>query len=329
MPRLAGISRFGNPFFLVLIGLTAAGCVRGKVKNDPALAAEARAVEFLKREVPAWSRDNGCFSCHNNGDAARALYAATRKGHRISTHVLADTTDWVAQPGHWEHNKGDPGFSDQRLANIQFAAALLAAFEAGHLIDRKPLHQAAGMVAVDQAKNGSWPIEPGNVVGSPATYGTTLATWMALRTLKRADAPGTSEAIRRAEGWLRQAPMENVLSAAVIMLASARDSGESVRVKQDQCLKLIRRAQTGDGGWGPYPDSPPEPFDTAVVLLALAAIRDASGVSELIQRGRSFLIGQQRPDGSWPATTRPPGGLSYAQRLSTTGWAALALLETR
>ena len=82
-------------------------------------AAEARAVEFLKREVPAWSKNNSCFSCHNNGDAARALYKASQKGYRISSDVLADTTAWLAEPQLWDKNKGDPGFSDQRLANLQ------------------------------------------------------------------------------------------------------------------------------------------------------------------------------------------------------------------
>jgi hypothetical protein len=41
------------------------------------------------------------------------------------------------------------------------------------------------------------------------------------------------------------------------------------------------------------------------------------------------LLARQATDGSWPATTRPPGVESYAQQLSTTGWATLALLATR
>jgi hypothetical protein len=48
-----------------------------------------------------------------------------------------------------------------------------------------------------------------------------------------------------------------------------------------------------------------------------------------IGRGRAFLIATQNLDGSWPETTRPAGAESYAQRLSTTGWATLALLATR
>jgi len=336
--------RLGTKGLLILTTLAAGGCVTDMDRRDPAAAAEARAVEFLKREVPAWSRDNGCFSCHNNGDAARALFAAARKGHRIPARVLADTTAWVTRPDRWEHNKGDPGFSDKRLANIQFAASLLAASEAGKVKDRRPLQEAARKVAADQDADGTWPVELQNAVGSPATYGTTLATYMALKTLQDADPTGASEAIRKAEAWLRRARPGNVLAAATLLLAETRESSARSLPKTrashslysltlnstvQECLNLIRRAQTRDGGWGPYTDSPPEPFDTAVVLLALQEARLATDVDEMIQRGRGFLAAQQLADGSWPATTRPPGGDSYAQRVSTTGWATLALLGTR
>jgi len=282
---------------------------------------EGKAIAFLTREVPAWSRDNGCFSCHNNGDAARALYAASRKGHRIPAEALAETTAWVREPHRWKENKGDPGFSDKRLANVQFAASLLAAFETGHVRDRRPLEAAARMLIADQDGDGSWKIDTGATLGSPATYGTPLATWMALRVLKQSNLAGTRAAMQNADRWLRRLKPNNLLAAATLLLASAGDSTE--------CLRLIRRAQTRDGGWGPYADSPPEAFDTAMVLLALAEARGKPGVAESIRRGGAFLVAQQNSDGSWPATTRPSGSESYAQMMSTTGWATLALLATR
>src|SRR5262249_9422591 len=154
---------------LLLSVAAASGCVSGARRDPPAMA-EASAVQFLKREVSAWSRKNGCFSCHNNGDGARALYAAVQKGYRVPARLLAETTAWLAQPDRWEHNKGDPGFSDQRLANIQFGAALRAAYESGRATDRRPLQAAARKVCADQAADGAWHIEPRNSVGSPATY---------------------------------------------------------------------------------------------------------------------------------------------------------------
>jgi hypothetical protein len=137
---------------LALIALTGAGCSTESTRRDSSVTAEAKTIDILKREVPAWSRDNGCFSCHNNGDAARALYAASQKGYRIPPSALADTTEWVAHPARWEHNKGDPGFSDQRLADMQFAAALAAAVESGAVKDHHAMRAARSPTASLQLK---------------------------------------------------------------------------------------------------------------------------------------------------------------------------------
>ena len=101
-------------------------------------SAESKAIPFLAQEVPAWSKNNGCFSCHNDGDAARALYVDSRKGYAIPPNALNATTTWLSRPNIWEQNKGEPGFSDKTLSNVQFASALLAAFEAGQVKDRQP-----------------------------------------------------------------------------------------------------------------------------------------------------------------------------------------------
>src|SRR5947209_16193452 len=52
-------------------------------------------ISFLTREVPRWFRKNKCFSCHNNGDAARALYHAVRLGFAVPRKALADTSEWL------------------------------------------------------------------------------------------------------------------------------------------------------------------------------------------------------------------------------------------
>ena len=306
---------------------------QGRRESPPAeKAATARAVEYLCREVPAWSQNNGCFSCHNDGDAARALYAAALKGYAVPKAALAATTAWVSQPGNWEQNKGDPGFSDKKLANLQFAASLYAAFAAGQVKEKSPLEQAAAKLLTDQSADGAWHIEPDTALGSPATWGTALATAMALRILRAVPSPAmvaaTAAAVGRAERWLRQARPNSVPVAATLLVEAARTTDAAAGQRLAECLRLLGRAQTRDGGWGPYPNSPPEAFDTALALLALAEARRHPGVEEMIRRGRGFLIAQQKADGSWTESTRPAGGESYAQRLSTTGWATLALLAT-
>ena len=118
------------------------------------------------------------------------------------------------------------------------------------------------------------------------------------------------------------------LRAATLIMSTTGSREQSPQPQRRQALNLLRTAQTSDGGWGAYAKSPPEVFDTAMALLALAEVSRESGVADMIRRGRVFIVSQQQPDGSWVETTRPSGGESYAQRLSTTGWATLALLTT-
>ncbi|NOT61997.1 MAG: hypothetical protein HOP19_17420 [Acidobacteria bacterium] len=287
---------------------------------------ETKALSFLQREVPAWKTNNGCFSCHNNGDAARALYAALRKGIAVPANTLAETNAWLSAPLRWDENKGDPGFSDKKLANLQFAAALAAAIEAKQINETTALQQAARKLLPNQSTDGSWAIDAAGTVGSPATWGTPLATWMAVGVLRQAKLNDAQAALAKAERWLSQIKANNIMNAATLVWAFSDGTNKA---KREEGLQWLRRAQTREGGWGPYADAPPECFDTALALLALQAVRQQSGVVGMIQRGRAYLIAQQNKDGSWPATTRPAGGDSYAQMMSTTGWATLALLETQ
>jgi squalene cyclase len=313
MPHLMG------PLYLL-----AALAVPG-VADEPA---ENRALAYLAREVPRWAAANHCYSCHNNGDAARALYVAMRLSPQVPDQALADTTRWLAHPERWDRNGGEGAASDKLLARIQFAAALLEALDAGRLTDRRPLVRSADQLARDQRADGSWKVGADGTPGSPATYGTCLATHLARRTLRRADATRFGDAIARADRWLRQVRVVNVLDAAAVVLAVEGADDADARRQRRRCLELIRKGQGEDGGWGPYVASPSEPFDTAVVLLALAPFKEQPAYKYLVRRGRGYLVSTQRHDGSWAETTRPPGAESYAQRLSTAGWATLALLQT-
>src|SRR5437588_9299128 len=103
----------------VLSLLSLALALGGSNSKAPA-SAESRALTYLAREVPRWARENKCYSCHNNGDAARALYTAVRLGYTVPARALEDTSRWLLRPQQWDHNGGDSPFSDKKLARIQF-----------------------------------------------------------------------------------------------------------------------------------------------------------------------------------------------------------------
>lgn len=288
-------------------------------------SAEQRALAYLAREVPLWKTENGCYSCHNNGDGARVLYTAQRLGwdQSVAEAALGDTTAWLSDPKGWDSNRGAPEFSDKKLASIQFAAALEAAGAAG-FASRDALVEAARSLLAHQEEDGSWQVDARGSIGSPITYGPALATYTARRVLKAAGDPSFSDAIEQADGWFVRSDPKNVLDAAATVLALA-DASSGAETK-GTAVALIVDAQNGDGGWGPYPRSPSEPFDTALALLALDSLGDSHG--EQVERGRTYLRETQLSPGGWPETTRPPGFQSYAQHISTSAWATLALLET-
>jgi hypothetical protein len=123
-----------------------------------------------------------------------------------------------------------------------------------------------------------------------------------------------------------------------VLVGLEQDDDPEAAVQRRRALEVLHHGQGPDGGWGPYVTSQSEPFDTALAVLALVDVRTmkappsspytSSGLAEAIGRARQYLIDTQNADGSWPETTRPPNGESYAQRISTTAWSLLALLQS-
>ena len=303
-------------------------CSNATAEEGSSQSPEARAVAFLAVEVPRWAKENACYSCHNNGDAARALLAALKSGDLVNRAPLDDTLEFLSRPERWDANGPEGPFKDKKLARIQFAAALVDAIGSRAIDDRGQLAQAAALVAELQRPDGSWEIDAAGNVGSPVTYGRALATRMAMTTLAAADKAKYRGAIAKAQAWLESTEPRSVLGAAATLLALSGVASPAADRQRVRSLENIRQGESPEGGWGPFVNSPPEAFDTALVLLALVAQKQPTEAA-MIARGRKYLLATQTADGSWPATTRPRGVESYAQQLSTTAWATQALLATR
>jgi hypothetical protein len=293
------------------------------------LSPEERAIAYLAREVPAWSAKNKCFSCHNNGNAARALYAAHRPGYVVPDKALADTTRWLAKPAGWDHNGGEEPFNDRQIARLHFALALVEAVDSGCVHERQPLLEAVTAIASRQLPDGSWRVNPDVGAGSPTNFGPVLATSEIRSLLSRSDAIRYKAAIGRADAWLRRKSVKTTFDAAAILLALGKATDAEAVSQRERCLDVLRKGEEKQGGWGPYVNSSPEVFDTALVVLALCQQPATEQTRSWLRRGRAYLLGMQQQDGSWPETTRPASEESYAERLSTAGWATRALLATR
>src|SRR5690606_4357473 len=161
---------------------------------------------------------------------------------------------------------------------------------------------------------------------------------LAHRVLARATIPEAGDAAARARQWLRTTAIETVLDASSLVIGLERDGDAAAMARRQDALQMLKQSQGPDGGWGPYATSQSDVFDTALGLMALVMVRHVEQIhrpafeeAELetaIARARRYLIDSQNPDGSWPETTRPANGESYAQRVSTTAWSVQALLAS-
>jgi hypothetical protein len=200
------------------------------------------------------------------------------------------------------------------------------------LVPRSALTAAAEIIASDQQADGSWRLDSSNSLGSPATYGTALATASARRAIAASGLATAHDAVARADQWLHKVEPNNVPDAAAVVFALGDASGDLASSRVTLAAEFLRRSQGRDGGWGPYANASSEPFDTALAMLALRSPALAARppaketFSDALGRGRDYLVRAQFADGSWSETTRPAGQTSYAQRISTTAWALLALL---
>jgi hypothetical protein len=304
--------------------------------QSAAQAAEVRAVAYLSAEVPRWRREHPCYSCHNNGDGTRALVAASARGHAVDD-AISETMAWIAMPERWDSNPLRGGSEDLPLARIQFASALASMVAVGRATP-DALDRAAALLPIHQKDDGSWRLSDSHILGGATFYGTSLATAMARRILARVKNDALQGPLAKAGAWLRAADPAAVLDASAVLLGLELDLDSAAVTQRRKALDVLKRGQGPDGGWGPYITSQSEPFDTALAVLALAGVRNVSGLSvapyadrdldEAIARARAYLVGTQNSDGSWTETTRPPNGESYAQRISTSAWSLLALLES-
>lgn len=301
---------------------------------------ETRAVAFLAKEGPAWHAKFGCYSCHNNGDAVRALVSASKQNMDVAAAITKALN--VQRPQDWKPlAAGD--LEGVPLARIAFANALVDATEAG-LAAKGALTEITKLLVADQKADGSFRVDPAEagglgmplVPGSPASLGTALATTSARRALVAAKLDEYRPAIARADVWIRRAPTVDVVDAAAIVLGLEGATDADGVAQRQRALAAIKSGQHADGGWGA--DATSQPFHTALALLALSASARVAApayaatadLERAIASGRAYLIAQQREDGTWKETVRPgKAASSYAQRVSTTSWATLALFESR
>lgn len=286
-----------------------------------------RGQAFLHREVTRWKPENGCFSCHNNGDGVRTLVLVTdpntgRQQRRVQS--LAATVEFLQAPATWEQNGPAGEFNDTELADIHFTLALSDLKQAGLPIRSESLHAAFDRTVRLQTPAGYWLTDRTSPIGSPVTLGNELATAELAQRMAGSARPADRQAAARARRWLAETDGRSNLGMAA-RLRALTGQPEADEQKLARYVERILADQDRSGGWGAYPMRPPEVFDTAVMLDTLCRMKPTAGTTRALDQAADFLTREQLHSGEWIESTRPHPRDSYAQRIATTAWAVRAL----
>ena len=187
----------------------------------------------------------------------------------------------------------------------------------------------------DQEEGGEWTAWPETrppIFGNSDESMTALATLALLPQAASGDASARSardRAVRRLAALKTDDDPQSVAMRLVIWRRLGRPA--------EEFLPLVRRIesrQNSDGGWSQSPGMPSDAWATGQALYALAHA-GLKPDDPVVRNAQGFLVKTQRPDGSWPMTSRPtkPGGAGSKSLVPITGagsaWAVLGLVRSR
>lgn len=326
-----------NPSAVILACLCCAPAARD---DDPIDAAIAKGLRRIEQGAANYPKQRQCFSCHHQALPVFALSAARTRAVETDRKVLAGQLEFTLKalkPNRERFLKG-LGIGG---GNDTAAYALATLDAAGHQADELT-NAIVTYLIKRQRDDGSWATS-GNRPPSEGSPFTPAA--LAVRALKRygphlptdEEKDKAAQAIERARAWLLGRPPRTT-EDKVFRLLGLLDSGaerENVEADRDRLLK----EQNPDGSWSQTDAMEGDAYATGSALVALRRAWILP-TARAYRKGVQFLLRAQKEDGSWFVQTRSvpiqvffdngdPGGKSQFISFAATGWAVLALLQTR
>jgi hypothetical protein len=154
---------------------------------------------------------------------------------------------------------------------------------------------------------------------------------MALQGEAGPDAPeSVRAALAKATTWLDGTKLPNNLQDKVFKVLLQSRAGKTRDAMQSTTDEILAMQQ-GDGGWRQNAEMTSDAYATGQTLYALSLAGYTAERPE-IRRAVDFLVATQKPDGSWPMTSRstPNGEPGSAKLLtpimcSASSWAVIGL----
>jgi hypothetical protein len=319
------------------------------VPQDELRAAVNKSLPLLtKAAVGHREERKQCFACHQQGVPIFALTAAKAKGFEIDEAELATQLKFIADflaknREQFLQGKGTGGQAD----TAGYALSTLAAGE-------WKADEATGAVAeylLLRHKDESHWLSNSNRPPTEASPFTT--TYVALRGLTAFGTPEqkerTGKRTEQVREWLVGATAQDNEDRVFRLLGLRLANGpeEDIQAAANQ----LQSKQRDDGGWAqldsfdsqkgePEAATKSDAYATGTALVALHQAGGLATTDAAYQRGLSYLLKTQEPDGSWHVGTRSkpfqayyessfPHGHDQFISCAASGWATWALVLAR
>jgi squalene-hopene/tetraprenyl-beta-curcumene cyclase len=289
-----------------------------------------RSLGYLEKGGVAWIEKHKCTSCHVVPFLLWSHNDSRQRGIALDQAKLDDWTKWSWDFSVKDKDKNGAGTGGGLDTMAQMLLGRAATATDGKIGEAS--ETLAQLIVKMQQPDGSW--KPGGQLPSqrrPAgetQAATTMWTALAVASLEK-----PSEAIIRSRdqalAWIRKhaKPGESNESLLLCFLIEHR-FGEPVRALD--LRKQLLEKQNADGGWSWLRGEASDAFATGQSLYALS-YADLRADDPALVRARTFLIKNQRPDGSWYVPTTKKNKQKDNEGLSSywgSAWAVIGLART-
>jgi ankyrin repeat protein len=299
----------------------------------PVNVAVQKAVSTLDEIGPAFNRQTGCVSCHNQSLPAMARQMAGARGIVVAPAVASHPTEATLKQWQPRRNASFTGAcgGSGYIPTVTYGLVAMAA-------EGRPANgitdSAAVCLASRQSPDGSWKV---NDTRPPLSGNPILYTALAIRALDVYTPPALGADRRRrldaARAFLMRAQPRDTQDEAMKLIGLVWSNASTADIApQARRLQALQRV---NGGWGQTMLMEPDAYATGQALYALR-LAGISPRAAAYHRGVQFLLTTQREDGSWFVPSRGfgfqpyheygfPHGRSQFISAAATSWAIMAL----
>ena len=331
-----------NAFFIVLfLSLSLLIQVDGKEKNsyDVRNAVEG-GLRIVQRGAQNYPNNRDCFSCHHQTLPMLAMHEASKAGITIDSELMKDQVQFIRD---LFEDRLDSVTNGKSLGGRSLTAGhVLWSFELGGVSNDDYSDAFVSYILHQQKKEGYWDVQTNRPPSEESKIHTSYFAIYYMNYFARGKdiKNRVKDAVGKARPWLMdekpnsQEDFNGKLKALIALRASPE--------KINNLRKDIIKRQREDGGWAQLSEMESDAYATGQTLYTLLTEtpkpdRDIT-FNESIIKARSYLLKNQKDDGSWLVKTRSkpiqkffdngdPHGKNQFISISATSWATAALAK--